>query len=327
MKSYNWAIIGCGKIAQKFSEDLNLIKRGEKYAVASRSLDKAQVFAKEQGFEKSYGSYLELVSDPKVDIVYVATPHILHMEHSILAMNHGKNVLCEKPFAMNISQVNRMIEVAKKNKVFLMEAFWTRFKPKFMKSLELVRSKTYGELMFVKSDFLFNGAFDPNNRLYNIELGGGSLLDIGIYPVFMALSYLGVPDEIAALAQFSPTGSEQSLSLIFKYKNGALASLNSSFEAWSKNETELCFEDASIRFSREESEEILEFRDKKHNLIKTEPLKGHGYYLEAEHLMTCLDDNLTESPLLPLIFSHDLIETLDKIRAIIGVRYPSDKIS
>lgn len=326
MKSYNWAIIGCGKIAQKFSEDLSFTERGTRYAVASRQLSKAVDFAENQGFEKAYGSYQELVADPKVDVVYIATPHVMHMEHSILAMRHGKNVLCEKPFAMNAHQVNKMIQVARENKVFLMEAFWTRFKPKFVKSLELVRSNAYGKLEFLKSDFLFNGPYDPKNRLYNIELGGGSLLDIGIYPVFMALSYLGVPDEIAALAQFSPTGSEKSLSLIFKYKNGALASLNSSFEAWSKNETELCFEQASIRFSREESEDILEYKDKKHHSLKVDSLKGHGYYLEAEHLMKCLDDKLIESPLLPLKFSQELIETLDKIRSIIGVQYPSDKI-
>ncbi|MDA8595502.1 Gfo/Idh/MocA family oxidoreductase [Flavobacteriaceae bacterium] len=326
MKAYNWAIIGCGKIAQKFSEDLGLTERGTRYAVASRNLNKAVDFAEKQGFEKAYGSYLELVSDPQVDVVYIATPHVMHMEHSILAMTHGKSVLCEKPFAMNAHQVNKMIQVARENKVFLMEAFWTRFKPKFMKSLELAHSNAYGKLEFLKSDFLFNGPYDPKNRLYNIELGGGSLLDIGIYPVFMALSYLGVPDEIAALAQFSPTGSEKSLSLIFKYKNGALASLNSSFEAWSKNETELCFEQASIRFSREESEDILEYKDKKHHTLKVDSLKGHGYYLEAEHLMKCLDDKLIESPLLPLKFSQELIETLDKIRSIIGVQYPSDKI-
>jgi predicted dehydrogenase len=177
----------------------------------------------------------------------------------------------------------------------------------------------------LRSDFLFNGPYDPNNRLYNIELGGGSLLDIGIYPVFMALALIGRPDSILATAQYSPTGSEQSVAMLFKYKNGALASLSSSFEAWSKNDTELCFTDASLRFSRDEQEEIIVLQDKVEHQIKTQKLKGLGYYLEAEHVMDCLEKGLSESPVLPLNFSLELIEVLDEIRKQIDVVYPADK--
>lgn len=325
MKKFNWAILGCGKIASKFAQDLNLLERATKYAVASRSLEKASNFGKNHDFEKFYNSYDELVKDDKVDIVYIATPHNLHKTHTLLALDNGKAVLCEKAFGLNAMEVKQMIQKARSENLFLMEAFWTRFKPKFLKTQEIVDQKTFGDLKFLRSDFLFNGPYDPNNRLYNIELGGGSLLDIGIYPVFMALSLLGRPDSILATAQYSPTGSEQSIAMIFKYKNGALASLSSSFEAWSKNDTELCFTDASLCFSRDEKEDITIIQDKINRQIKTPKLKGLGYYLEAEHVMDCLENELLESPMLPLNFSLELIEVLDEIRKQIDVVYPADK--
>jgi predicted dehydrogenase len=325
MKKYNWAILGCGKIASKFAQDLNLLDRAIKYAAASRSLQKASDFAEDYGFELFYDSYEKLVGDPQVDIVYIATPHNLHKEHTLLALENGKAVLCEKAFGLNALEVRQMIQKAKTKNLFLMEAFWTQFKPKFLKTQEILEQKTFGELKFLRSDFLFNGPYDPNNRLYNIELGGGSLLDIGIYPVFMALALIGRPDSILATAQYSPTGSEQSVAMLFKYKNGALASLSSSFEAWSKNDTELCFTDASLRFSRDEQEEIIVLQDKVEHQIKTQKLKGLGYYLEAEHVMDCLEKGLSESPVLPLNFSLELIEVLDEIRKQIDVVYPADK--
>ncbi len=325
MKKYNWALLGCGNIASKFAQDLNLLERATKYAVASRSLEKASDFAENYGFEWFYASYEELVEDPKVDIVYIATPHNLHKEHTLLALDNGKAVLCEKAFGLNALEVKQMIRKAKSENVFLMEAFWTRFKPKFLKTQEIVAQKTFGNLKFLRSDFLFNGPYDPKNRLYNIELGGGSLLDIGIYPVFMALSFLGRPDSILATAQYSPTGSEQSVAMVFKYKNGALASLSSSFEAWSKNDTELCFTEASLRFSRDEKEDITILQEKVETQLETPKLKGLGYYLEADHVMNCLDKGLSESPMLPLNFSLELIEVLDEIRKQIDVVYPADK--
>lgn len=324
-KTYHWGILGCGKIAAKFSTDLKRIPQAVLYAVASRSKKKASEFAEEHDFQKSYGSYEELVQDSLVDIIYIATPHSHHMEHSILAMQAGKHVLCEKAFALNAHQVKRMISVAKENKVFLMEAFWTRFKPKFLKALAIKENMDYGKLEFLKSDFLFNGPYDPTNRLYNLELGGGSLLDIGIYPVFTALMFLGKPDEIQALAQFSPTGTEKSIAIIFKYKNGALASMNSSFEAWSTNHTELCFEGASIKYSRDESEDLLLFQNKNTSQIAVDKIEGIGYHYEASHVMECLDKKLMESPMLPLKFSLDLMEILDSIRQQIKQYYPVDK--
>jgi len=204
-KTYNWAILGCGKIAHKFVGDLKTLSNANLYAAASRSLENAQAFASKFGFEKAYGSYEEMVNDPKVDVVYIASPHSHHCEHTLLCLNQGKAVLCEKAFAINSKEVNRMIEASRKNNTFLMEAFWTMFQPSFQKAMEIIRSGELGALKMVHSDFAFNAEYSPEKRLYNVDLGGGSLLDIGIYPIFMSLMTLGKPSEIKTMASFCDT--------------------------------------------------------------------------------------------------------------------------
>ena len=323
MKKYNWAILGCGNIAEKFSTELKGLPNAKLYATASRSIDNAQNFATKFGFEKAYGSYLEMVEDPNVDVVYIATPHNFHLEHSLLCLNHKKAVLCEKAFAINAKEVAQMIAASKENNTFLMEAFWVLFRPKFKKVKELIASENLGKLKFLKSDFMFNGEYNPKNRLYNIDLGGGSLLDIGIYPVFTALQLLGEPHEIKTLPHFSPTGSEESISILFGYKNGATAVLTSSFDAEFKNETELCFEHGIIKYDRFSSEPIILIKKGEKQLIEFEAGPHMGYHFEASHVMKCLDENLIESPVLPLSFSLTLINTLDAIRKNAGIIYPN----
>jgi predicted dehydrogenase len=321
---YNWAILGCGKIARKFSRDLKLLPDARLYAAASRNLLKASVFAEELGFEKAYGSYEEMVNDPDVDIVYIATPHSFHYEHVMLCLNHGKAVLNEKPFALNLGEAKKMVDKARSEGIFLMEAFWTRFQPGFQKALEIIHSGTLGALKMVHSDFAFNAPRDPLHRLYNLELGGGSLLDIGIYPVFAALSVLGKPEKITALATFADTGAEESIAIAFRYPGGELASLYSGFSSYSLVSTEYNCERGCIRMSKrwiaphsltvwEEggSEETYDF-----------DIPGTGYQFEAAHAMECLRTGKTESPLLPLDFSLDLIETLDRIRKVAGIVFP-----
>lgn len=321
-KKYNWAILGCGKIARKFVQDLSLLENANLYAAASRNLDNAEEFATDFGFDKAYGSYKEMVQDPEVDIVYIATPHAMHMEHSILCMEHKKAVLCEKAFAMNTKEVDRMIKVSKENDTFLMEAFWTIFSAKFIKVLELSKEEGLGQLKFVKSDFMFKAEFNPDKRLYNIDLGAGSLLDIGIYPIFRSLMLLGKPTSIKTLANLRSNGVEDSISMLFGYQNGAMAVLTSSFESSCHNETELCFEHGFIKFIREPEFPILVERDGVQEEIYIEQPKGMGYELEAKHVMECLDQGLIESPVLPLSLSRDLMEIMDAVRKDAGIIFP-----
>jgi predicted dehydrogenase len=325
MKIYNWAILGCGNIAQKFSNDLKLLPNAKLYAAASRSLSKAQDFANEFGFEKAYGSYEEMVKDPNVDVVYVASPHSHHYEHTLLCLNHKKAVLCEKAFAINKKEAEEMITCAKTNNTFLMEAFWTYFHPHYIKALEIIKSGEMGELKSVRSDFAFNAEFDPNNRMYNIALGAGSLLDIGIYPVFAALTTLGKPDLIKTMVDFSPTGSEESISMIFKYDNGRMANLSSSFACFSPVQTDLWLETGYITLNPEwhvPTTLTVQVRGEEAKLVDSGHNEGFGYQYEAAHVMECLDLGKIESNRMSWQLSLDLMETLDRIRIDAGVFYP-----
>ena len=324
-KTYNWAILGCGKIAHKLATDLRLLPNARLYAAASRSLENAQTFASELGFEKAYGSYEEMVNDPEVDVVYIATPHSHHLEHALLCLNHKKAVLCEKAFAINSKEVSLMIEAARRNKTFLMEAFWTRFQPSFLKVLEIIHSGELGALKMVRSDFAFNAEYNPEKRLYNVDLGGGSLLDIGIYPIFMSLMALGKPSAIKTLAQFCPTGAEESIMMSFSYPGGEIASLVSSFESHSSTQTEFSFENGFVRLNRRfyTPTSLTYWKNwEEEKTITFEKGAGAGYELEAAHVMECLDAGKTESDWMPLSFSSDLIEIMDWVRKDAGIVFP-----
>ncbi|SHE80243.1 Predicted dehydrogenase [Mariniphaga anaerophila] len=324
-KKYNWAVLGCGHIASKFSKDLKLLPNANLYAAASRSLQKAQDFAAEFGYEKAYGNYEQLVADPDVDVVYVATPHSHHHEHAMLCLNHKKAVLCEKAFALNKQEAEEMIACAKENNTFLMEAFWTMFQPSFQKAMEIIRSEELGKLKIVRSDFAFNGPFDPQRRLYNVALGGGSLLDIGIYPVFAALTSLGKPEMIKTFADFSPTGSEETLNMIFKYNGGEMASLTSSFAGYSPTQTEYCFEKGYMVLNPKwfvPTNITIWKEGGETQTWPSEHKEGFGYQYEAGHVMECLDAGKIESERMPWQMSLDLMEVLDRIRIDAGAFFP-----
>lgn len=324
-KTYNWAILGCGKIAKKVSNDLTLLPNANLYAAASRNLQKAKDFATEFGFEKAYGSYEEMVANPKVDAVYVATPHSHHHEHTLLCLSHNKAVLCEKAFGINKNEVEEMVACAKQNNTFLMEAFWTMFQPSFRKAMEIIASGELGKLKIVRSDFAFNAPFDENKRLYNVKLGGGSLLDIGIYPVFAALTSLGKPEIIKTFAGFASTGSEESISIIFKYKGGEMANLTSSFAAFSPTQTEYWFENGYMVLNSKWHAPTNITIWKNGGETQTWPSEhkeGFGYQYEAAHVMECLDAGKIESDKMSWQMSLDLMETLDRIRIDAGIFFP-----
>jgi len=324
-RTYNWAVLGCGSIARKFASDLRTLPRARLYAAASRSLDAAQSFAAETGFIKAYGSYEELADDPQVDVLYVATPHAMHHDNAVLCLNRGKAVLCEKAFAINAREAAEMIAAAGAGDAFLMEAFWTRFQPSFKKALHIIRSGELGALSVVRADFAFKAPFLPERRLFNVSLGGGSLLDIGIYPVFAALQALGKPTDIRALASFGATGVEESISVSFGYPGGRMASLASSIVSDAPTQAEFWFDKGYMRLDRQfntPTTVTLGSRSGAETTIAFPPGSGRGYEYEAAHVMECLDAGLKESPLLPLSFSADLMETLDRIRADAGIVFP-----
>lgn len=320
-KTVKWGIIGLGNIAQKFATDLITIPNTELYAVASRDCKRSEEFATKFKVSKAYASYEDLASDEEIDAVYIATPHSFHKEHSILCMEQGKAVLCEKPFAMNFQEVSEMISVAKNNNVLLMEALWTYFLPHYQYVLDLIKSKNLGDVLSLESDFCFHKPFDESNRLFKKELGGGSLLDVGIYPVFVALTTLGNPDEINAKATFFDNGADADCNMEFIYKN-AKAFLRSSIKEVSDTEAVFLCEHGKIKLNtrfytpttiiveKNGKEEIIDFG-----------VKTIGYNYEAVHFNQLLREGKKESDIMTYDFSKQLISLLDKVREKIGLEY------
>jgi predicted dehydrogenase len=325
-KHYKWGILAPGKMAAKFTSGLKILENADLYAVGSREIAKAEKFAHDHGFKKSYGSYEELAGDPAVDVIYIASPHSHHHDQTILCLKNKKAVICEKAFALNSHEVGEMIMEARRQNVFLMEALWPQFQPFYKKALEILRSGELGKIIHLHAYFSFNPPFDPADRKFNIALGGGSLLDIGIYPVIDALTFIGVPDDIKATASFGETGSEESLSAIFKYYNGAMATVYSSFRTNIGIGCDILCEKGNLTVSRgrDMNQRVmlsLHGREKETFVFSPPAL---GYHWEAEEVMRCLDEGLTESPVVPLSFSTDLINTLDRIRKAAGIIFPAD---
>jgi len=322
-KIYNWGIIGLGNIAHKFAHDLQLVRDANLYGVASRSIEKAREFGKTYKSTKSYGSYEKLLSDPHIDVVYIATPHAYHCELALEAMDAGKAVLCEKPFGMDRVEVEKLITKSKEKKVFLMEALWTRFIPATEKLLSLLESNIIGELKSVRADFGFNAVFEPEKRLFKKELGGGSLLDIGIYPIFISLLTLGVPTEIKALATMFPSNVDSSCSMIFGYNSNESAVLDASLLTDTPIVCWLHGTKGSLKMSNpfHSTKEISFFKDRE--LVETYNLEytGLGYYHEILDVQESLKQGKIESEKLPLSFSLDLITIMDKVRKEIDLNY------
>lgn len=234
-QSLKWGILGTGWIASKFAQSLKYLPGVCLKAVASRSLESAQAFAQHMGAHHAYGSYEELVSQDDIDVVYVATPHIRHHADCSLALSAGKSVLCEKPFAMSAFEAREIFEVAKKQDLFCMEAMWMRFIPLIQQVHSLVRKGEIGEIKLLSADFGYPVPFDPSSRFFNPKLGGGTLLDRGVYPLSLAFLLLGKPVEISGQASMSTTGVDEQASIILRYDNGALATLSSTFITYGSN--------------------------------------------------------------------------------------------
>lgn len=323
-KTYNWGIIGLGSIAHKFADALTVVPNARLHAVASRSAEKASKFAQQYNASHYYGNYEAIVHDREIDAIYIATPHNLHYQNTMMCLKQGIPVLCEKPFAINAKEAAGMIELARSNNIFLMEAFWTRFLPGIKKVLELIQSGAIGQIKMVKADFGFKAEFNPSSRLFDLDLGGGSLLDVGVYPLFLSLLLLGKPSSIKAISHIGRTGVDENCGIIFDYSNGEMANLFSSIVTDTITQAEIFGETGSIRIHKKwfmpspvslikgDKEEKFEF-----------DFTGNGYNYEIEEVVKCLEEGKTESELLPLDFSLDLMELLDHVKKECGIHYPS----
>ncbi len=319
MRNYRWAILGAGHIAEKFSESLKVCQQAELYAVASRSLDKAENFRKDFGFKKAYGSYEEMLADPSVDIVYIATPNNLHFEHTMMSLNAGKAVLCEKPFGLNKSQADQMIRIAQEKKLFLMEALWSRFLPSILKVKKEIEAGRIGTPKVLQAEFGFKAEYNENSRLFNPSLGGGSVFDIGIYPLFLSLYLFGYPTEIKAISIHAPTGTDMTTSMLLKHKNGEISNLTSSFALRMETDARIYGEKGYLKLHRMfhmPTKLVCKIGDEDETELPIHWV-GNGYNYEALEVMKCMDEGLTESRELPFSFSEDLISLIDKVNDLI----------
>ena len=326
MRQYRWGILAPGKITNKFTVDLKTIPEAVLYAVGSRDIGRAEAFAKKYGCEKAYGSYQELVNDPLVDIIYVATPHPWHEEAAVLCLNNGKAVLCEKPIAVNARQTDRMIQCARKNNVFLMEAMYRRFLPIVRKTRELLAGGAIGNVRFVYSGNGFRAAVDPASRLFSPEYGGGALLDMGIYNLSLCSMIFGKqPDHIQSHMSIGSTGVDEETTALFSYKEGQSALLFTAIRLSTQHDVKIIGENGRIELPLRSPGNSLSLYTNEGVQEFTMPCETLGYQFEALEVMRCLEEGLKESPVMPLDESLAIMETSDRIRRENKLRYPWDE--
>ncbi len=327
VQTIKWGICGPGWISSKFVKDLPFAEGAELVAVGGRNLEKAKKFAEQYDIPRAYGSVEELAQDADIDIVYIGTLHPAHKDNALTLLRAGKSVLCEKPFTMNEAEAAEMIEAARENHVFLMEAMWTRYLPPIRRVMEWLAEGRIGEVRMLKAEFGFNMGWQPESRLLDPGKGGGALLDAGIYPIsFASLIFGSQPKNIMSSVRIGQTGVDEQFSLLFEYEGGRSAVLNSAVQLDMVNDAYiygtkghihipsfLFGKSATLRVSGEEPEEFVDSRE------------FAGYAFEAEEAMNCLRQGKQESAIMPLAETQAIMATLDEIRRQWGLRYEADE--
>jgi len=321
-----WGILGTGWIADRFAADVKLVDGTQAVAIGSRDLPRAEAFRARHGIARAYGSYAAVAEDPEVDIVYVATPHPFHAEHTLLALDAGKAVLCEKPFAMNTAQARYVAERARTAGRFCMEALWTRHFPATRALGALLKEGRIGDVRSLTANFSICPPRDLNGRWWNHALGGGALLDLGIYPVSLAHFVFGAPTDLHAAATLSETGVDAQTGCIFMYPDGSLATMGCSLMGWSDHSAQIIGSQGHVDLPDF-------FHPRRFRVVQpdTPPVeydfsveRGTGLNYQIEETVRCIRSGLLESPIMPLAETMSIHETLDRIRRAIGVRYPAD---
>ncbi|MBS4219911.1 Gfo/Idh/MocA family oxidoreductase [Bacillus sp. FJAT-49711] len=322
-RKIKWGIMGPGNISRKFASDLVKSENAELVAVASRTEGKAANFASEFNIARSYNSYDGFVQDPEVEIVYVGTLHPQHKECVLQCLNAGKAVICEKPFTMNAEEAEELIKVARENNTFLMEAMWTRYLPAVVKAMDWIKEGKIGEVNMLTANFGFNVGWSPESRLLDKKLGGGAMLDAGIYPIsFASLIFGAQPTNIKSSAHIGETGVDEWFSALFEYENGKTAMLNSGVRLNLSNDAFIYGTEGYIHlpnflfgpsaYLHRPGLDIEEFKDDR---------ELHGYIFEAEEAMQCLREGKIESSIMPLDETYNIMKTMDTLRKQWGLEY------
>jgi predicted dehydrogenase len=321
-----WGILGLGNIAHAFAGGIGALPDAEVIACGSRTAEKAEAFGEKWGIPHRHGSYAALAADPDVDAIYIATPHPMHLEDSLLALAHGKPVLCEKPFTVNAAGTEAIIAAAQQADRLVMEAMWTRFLPHVRKTEELIAAGAIGEVRMIQADFSFRGGWDPQSRLLNPALGGGGLLDVGVYVLSLAHLLLGAPTTITGVATIGETGVDEQAVMSLGFADGRLAALSCGVRTSSPHEVLILGTEGRIKMQPlwwRPSHLTLSQSGKPDEVIET-PAVGNGYNYQAEEFGRCLRAGLRESPLRPLADTLAVMRTMDTLRAQWGLVYPME---
>lgn len=367
-KLIRWGILGSGQVARGFAAGLKAVPGTELAAVASRDPKNAKAFAAQYNATRAHATYADLVRDPNVDVIYVATPHQRHLEDCLLCLDHNKAVLCEKPFTVNAQQAREVIAAARRHRLFCMEAMWMRFIPAIRKAKALVESGAIGEVRYLNADFGVPNQFDPRSRFFDPQQGGGALLDLGVYPLSLAYMLLGAPESVVSQAALGKTGVDDQSAILLGYKGGQLAVLSASLRTLTPQAAVITGSKGSItinppfycptsltltsfveyappskgsagagggliskvsehpllgkayRAARKVAKQVL----RPTRTFKL-PLQGNGYTYEAAEVTRCLRTGELESPIMPLDESLQIMETMDRVRASWGLRYPAEE--
>ncbi len=318
-----WGILSAGLMADRFVSDLRKTPGAEVVAVAARSIQRAEAFAAKHRISRAYDSYEVLAKDPGIDVIYVATTHNFHKSHTLLCLENGKHVLCEKPFALNAIEACQMIACAGEKRLFLMEAMWSRFNPVYKRAMQWVKDELIGEVRMLKADLGFRASWEPQHRLLNPALAGGSILDVGIYPLALASHLFGPkPSEIQALAFLGATGVDEQAGIMLQYPQGQLALLSSSIRTRTPHNAFIMGTKGMIWIP-------MFWRARLAVLWRSRKLPritwgSAGYEHEAAEVNQCIREGKLESASVTLAESLALMETMDQIRKKIGLKYPGD---
>jgi predicted dehydrogenase len=321
-----WGILATGLIARLFTSDLLLTGR-KVAAVGSRSQQTADRFAAKFGIAKAHGSYEALIADPEVDIVYVATPHPLHASNAIAALEAGKHVLVEKPFTMNATEAQKVMDLAERKGLLALEAMWTRFLPHMLRIREIVASGILGEIRSIVADHTQDLPDEPTHRLNAMELGGGALLDLGIYPISFAWDILGVPLEVQSTARFKATGADAEVATIFRHAGDAMSLTLSASDTAGPNVATVIGTEGRIDIDAIwYSPTAFRVYDNKRKMVEQfkSTVIGRGMQYEAAEAERLIQTGTLASEILPPSDTVGIMRTLDTVRAQIGLRYPSD---
>ena len=338
LDSHRWGILGAGGIASCFAAQV-IRAGGNIAAVGSRDLQKARAFQREfPSVEKAYGSYEELMQDPDIDVIYIATPHAQHHEWAMKCLQHNKPILVEKAFTQNYKQAQEIFDLANEKQLFVMEAYWTRFLPHVIKVKEIIDEGGIGDVVQIMADHGVCFPYDPNHRLYAPELAGGALLDLGVYPISFVQFLLGAPSRILAAGSASPTGVDSNDAVILEYENGrgALAVLAFGSLASSAVTAVICGTKGRIEIKRQfyrpsdftvyyNDGSVLEYVSKTHEKSEGGRSALFGMHFEAAEVQRCLLEGRMESSVMPWEDTLSVMKIMDDIRRQLDFRYEGEK--